>query len=156
MHERSLQLPNLPDSFGYKNINLCMCTNVCVDVSSKKKCMCADRRKHVRKSTRVQLLVWKQLRFRQRCETETTSALASFRRSDASPDQGLTFRRNFAEISIFFSFPLVTGIRNFGIFRYISFQNSKFNKFRPKSTEISERNFVSAKHQRDFIGKRNG
>ena len=61
------------------------------------------------------------------------------------------FRRNFG----FFSFPLVTGIRNFGIFRYISFQNSKFNKFRPKSTEISEQNFVSAKH-RDFIGKRNG
>ena len=50
--------------------------------------------------------------------------------------QGLTFRRNFAEISVFFPFPLVTGIRNFGIFRYISFQNSKFNKFRPKSTEI--------------------
>ena len=38
------------------------------------------------------------------------------------------FRRNFG----FFSFPLVTGIRNFGIFRYISFQNLKFNKFRPK------------------------
>ena len=50
--------------------------------------------------------------------------------------QGLTFRRNFAEISVFFPFPLVTGIRNFGIFRYISFQNSKFNKFRPKSIEI--------------------
>jgi len=54
----------------------------------------------------------------------------------ATWSQGLTFRRNFAEISVFFSFPLVTGIRNFGIFRYISFQNSKFNKFRPKSTEI--------------------
>jgi len=53
-----------------------------------------------------------------------------------APAQGLTFRRNFAEISVFFPFPLVTGIRNFGIFRYISFQNSKFNKFRPKSTEI--------------------
>jgi len=54
----------------------------------------------------------------------------------ATRHQGLTFRRNFAEISVFFPFPLVTGIRNFGIFRYISFQNSKFNKFRPKSTEI--------------------
>ena len=62
------------------------------------------------------------------------------------------FRRNFG----FFSFPLVTGIRNFGIFRYISFQNSiNFVQNPPKSTEISERNFVSAKH-RDFIGKRNG
>ena len=58
------------------------------------------------------------------------------RASHRSRRQGLTFRRNFAEISVFFSFPLVTGIRNFGIFRYISFQNSKFNKFRPKSTEI--------------------
>ena len=43
---------------------------------------------------------------------------------------------NFGEISEIFSFPLVTGIRNFGIFRYISFSNSKFNKFRPKFNEI--------------------
>ena len=59
-----------------------------------------------------------------------------WRSRPASTSQVLTFRRNFAEISIFFSFPLVTGIRNFAIFRYILFQNSKFNKFRPKSTEI--------------------
>jgi len=44
------------------------------------------------------------------------------------------FRRNFG----FFSFPLVTGIRNFGIFRYISFQNSKFNKIHPKFAEIHQ------------------
>ena len=43
---------------------------------------------------------------------------------------------NFGEILENFSFPLVTGIRNFGIFRYISFSNSKFNKFRPKFNEI--------------------
>ena len=33
-------------------------------------------------------------------------------------DEGSTFRSNFAEISVFFSFSLVTGKRNFGIFRF--------------------------------------
>ena len=42
-----------------------------------------------------------------------------------TPSQGSTFRSNFAEISVFFSFSLVTGKRNFGIFRYFSFSNSK-------------------------------
>ena len=75
--------------------------------------------------------------------------------------QGLKFRRNFAEIRRKISFSLVTGKKNFGIFRKISFENSKFKKFRPKVTEIrrnlpiSERNFVSAKH-RDLQRKRNG
>ena len=32
--------------------------------------------------------------------------------------QGSIFRSNFAEISVFFSFSLVTGKRNFGIFRF--------------------------------------
>ena len=41
----------------------------------------------------------------------------------AHPTQGLIFRRNFAEILVFFSFPLVTGKRNFGIFRF------EFEKF---------------------------
>ena len=34
------------------------------------------------------------------------------------PGQGSTFRSDFAEISVFFSFSLVTGKRNFGIFRF--------------------------------------
>ena len=52
------------------------------------------------------------------------------------PPPARPLRRNFAEISEIFSFPLVTGIRNFGIFRYISCSNLKFNKFRPKFNEI--------------------
>ena len=52
------------------------------------------------------------------------------------PYQGLKFRRNFAEIRRKFSFSLLTGKKNFGIFRKISFENSKFKKFRPKYTEI--------------------
>ena len=55
------------------------------------------------------------------------------------------FRRNFG----FFSFPLVTGIRNFGIFRYIPFSNSKFNKFRPKFTEI-HRNLPKFRNEISF------
>ena len=43
----------------------------------------------------------------------------------ASPSQGSTFRSNFAEISVFFSFSLVTGKRNFSIFRHFSFSNLK-------------------------------
>jgi len=50
--------------------------------------------------------------------------------------QGLKFRRNFAEIRRKISFSLVTGKKNFGIFRKISFENSKFKKIRPKFTEI--------------------
>ena len=62
-------------------------------------------------------------------------------RKETGRRQGLTFRRNFAEILDFFPFPLVTGIRNFGIFRYISFQNStNFVQNPSKSTEIY-RNF---------------
>ena len=75
--------------------------------------------------------------------------------SNPHPTQGLKFRRNFTEIRRKISFSLVTGKKNFGIFRKISFENSKFKKFRPKFTEISERNFVSAKH-RDLQRKRNG
>ena len=48
--------------------------------------------------------------------------------------QGLTFRRNFAEISVFFS--VSASYRDLK-FRYFSiYFVSKFNKFRPKSTEI--------------------
>ena len=54
--------------------------------------------------------------------------------------QGLKFRRNFAEFRRKISFSLVTGKKNFGIFRKISFENSKFKKIRPKFTEIY-RNF---------------
>ena len=59
---------------------------------------------------------------------------------DAAGDQGLKFRRNFAEIRRKISFSLVTGKKNFGIFRKILFENSKFKKFRPKFAEIY-RNF---------------
>ena len=50
--------------------------------------------------------------------------------------QGLKFRRNFAEIRRKISFSLVTGKKNFGIFRKISVWNSKFKKFRIEFTEI--------------------
>ena len=68
--------------------------------------------------------------------------------------QGFKFRRNFAEIRRKISFSLVTGEKNFGIFRKISFENSKFKKIQSKFAEIY-RNFVSAKH-RDLQRKRNG
>ena len=62
--------------------------------------------------------------------TKLTGVLAGFNFS-------AEFRRNFG----FFSFPLVTGIRNFDIFQYISFQNStNFVQNPPKSAEIY-RNF---------------
>ena len=75
-----------------------------------------------------------------------------------SCSQGLKFRRNFAEIRRKISFSLLTGKKNsvfFGKFR-LKIQNSKkFGQNSPKFTEISERNFVSAKH-RDLQRKRNG
>ena len=43
--------------------------------------------------------------------------------------QGSTFRSNFAEISVFFSFSLVTGKWNSGIFRHFSFSNFKIQKY---------------------------
>ena len=64
-------------------------------------------------------------------------------------DQGLKFRRNFAEIRWKISFSLVTGKKNFGIFRKISFENSKFKKFRPKVTEI-RRNLPKFRNEISF------
>ena len=63
--------------------------------------------------------------------------------------QGLKFRRNFAEIRRKISFSLVTGKKNFGIFRKISFENSKFKKFRPKYTEI-RRNLPKFRNEISF------
>src|SRR6185436_19338517 len=62
---------------------------------------------------------------------------------------GFKFRRNFAEIRRKISFSLLTGKKNFGIFRKISFENSKFKKFRPKVTEI-RRNLPKFRNEISF------
>ena len=67
----------------------------------------------------------------------------------ASPEQGLKFWRNFAEFRRKISFSLVTGEKNFGIFRKISFENSKFKKIRPKFTEI-RRNLPKFRNEISF------
>ena len=51
---------------------------------------------------------------------------------DMRREQGLKFRRNSAKNFVFASYRE----KKFGIFRKISFENSKFKKFRPKYTEI--------------------
>ena len=63
--------------------------------------------------------------------------------------QGLKFRRNFAEIRRKISFSLLTGKKNFVIFRKISFENSKFKKIRPKVTEI-RRNLPKFRNEISF------
>ena len=76
--------------------------------------------------------------------------LSYFAHSTATAsEQGLKFRRNFAEIRRKISFSLVTGKKNFGIFRKISFENSKFKKFRPKYTEI-RRNLPKFRNEISF------
>jgi len=65
------------------------------------------------------------------------------------PHQGLKFRRNFAEIRRKISFSLLIGKKKFGIFRKISFENSKFKKFRPKVTEI-RRNLPKFRNEISF------
>ena len=62
---------------------------------------------------------------------------------------GFNFSVEFRRNSGFFLFPLVTGKRNFGIFRYILFSNSKFNKFRSKFTEI-RRNLPKFRNEISF------
>ena len=75
--------------------------------------------------------------------------------------QGLTFRRNFAEISVFFVSASYRDpkFRYFSIYFVSKFKiqqiSTEIHRNSSKFTEISERNFVSGKH-RDLTGKRNG
>ena len=59
--------------------------------------------------------------------------------------QGLKFRRNSAKNFVFASYRE----KNFSIFRKISFENSKFKKFRPKVTEI-RRNLPKFRNEISF------
>ena len=63
----------------------------------------------------------------------------------ATAQQGLKFRRNSAKNFVFATYRE----KKFGIFRKISFENSKIKKFRPKVTEI-RRNLPKFRNEISF------